>query len=311
MKFKGTAPHQVKTIFEQSGMLQFGQSRHVAKQAAKTNGARDPNDYAYYTAIYSHATHRAYFKTCTELLRYATTVHGIKKANQLTSEHIRDFLLSKSGVKLATFRRYSAALTKFDAALSRLLDRPPRWRDTLKQFREAAPVALESEQPARAYRNPAALVGQIDAGMKLVAELQWKGGLRVMEACRIRPEQLKGITTDNEGRSFGLLEIRGKGGKVRTVSVTTELYDNLQKRMGNGILTINPAQYRERLRQAAHQSGQQYTEHGTHGLRWCYAQERMEELIRGGIAYEVALTQVSKLMGHERASITCRYLRRG
>ena len=311
MKFKGTAKYQVKTIFDMSGMLQFGQSKHEAKKVAKADGALGPTAYAQMTGIHSHNTYRAYFKTCTEFLQYAADVHGIKKANQLTQEHVHAFLLSKTRVKLATFRRYSAALTKFDAALSKLLDRQPRWNEVLKQFRESAPVALDGEQPARAYRNPSALVGQIDAGMKLAAELQWKGGLRVSEACTIRPNQLKGISNSHTGKQVGLLEIKGKGGKVRIVPIPVEIYTNLQNRLEHGPVMINPAVYRSHLRQAAHQTGQEYAGHGTHGLRWCYAQERMDDLIRENVAYEVALTSVSKLMGHERASITLLYLRKG
>ena len=122
---------------------------------------------------------------------------------------------------------------------------------------------------------------------------------------------MKGTTTDSDGKMFGLLEIRGKGGKIRAVPVTTDIYKKLQKRLELEPMSIAPAQYRLKLRQAAHLSGQQYTEHGTHGLRWCFAQESMNRLIAAGMSYEVALTTVSRNMGHERASITTHYLRRG
>jgi len=311
MKFKGTAKYQVRTIFEKSGMLMFGQSKHESKKAAKSDGAHGPTEYAHMTGIHSHNTYRAYFKTCAEFLQFAADVHGVKRANQLTQEHVRSFLLCKTNVKLATFRRYSAALTKFDAALSKLLDRPPQWTDILKEFRASAPVALDGEQPARAYRNPLALVGQLNAEMRLVAELQWKAGLRVSEACTIKPHQMKGISSDRVRTPVGLLEIKGKGGKVRIVPIPVEIYTSLQGRVAQEAFSINPAVYRSRLRQAAHQTGQEYFAHGTHGLRWNYAQDRMDDLIKENVAYEVALTTVSKLMGHERGSITCLYLRKG
>jgi integrase len=245
-------------------------------------------------------------------MQYVSDVHGIKKADRLTSEHVRDFLLSKTGVKLATFRRYCAALTKFDSALSKLLDRQPQWNGILKDFRESAPVALESEQPARAYRQPLSLVAQIDdERMRLIAELQWQCGLRVSEACNIKSHQMKGITIDNTEKQTGMIEIKGKGGKVRQVPVSIEIYTNLQNRLDHGPWAVDPAAYRVSLRQAAHRSGQEYARHGTHGLRWNYAQSLMDNLIRENVAYEVALTQISKLLGHERAGITCLYLRKG
>lgn len=132
-----------------------------------------------------------------------------------------------------------------------------------------------------------------------------------MVACTIKPHQLKGVISDNAGQQFGLLEIKGKGGKVRQVPLPITTYTALQNRLHDEPLLIDPAAYRTSLRQAAHATGQEYSGHGTHGLRWCYAQERMDELIRHNVAYEVALTRVSKLMGHERASITRRYLRKG
>jgi len=202
-------------------------------------------------------------------------------------------------------------LTKFDAALSKLLNRSPQWTDTLKEFRASAPVALDGEQPARAYRNPSALAGQLGTEMRLVAELQWKAGLRVSEACTIKPHQMKGISSDRAGTPAGILEIKGKGGKVRIVPIRVEIYTSLQNRLEHGAMMINPAAYRACLRQAAHQTGQEYSAHGTHGLRWNYAQDQMDDLIKENVAYEVALTTVSKLMGHERASITSLYLRKG
>lgn len=311
MKFKGTPKYQVKSIFELSGILQFGQSKHNAKATAKTRGAKGPTEYAQITGVFSHNTYRAYFKTCVELMQYASEVHGIKKANQLTDEHVRAFLLGKSAVKLASFRRYTAALTKFDAALSNLLVRPPQWSTLLKEFREAAPVILDGEQPARAYRDPAGLVQRLDGDMRLIAELQWKAGLRVSEACQIKSHQLKGTTRDYKGRTVGILEIKGKGGKVRLTNMPLTTYNALRFRTAHGSLRVDPSNYRVHLRQAAYQSGQQYVGRGTHGIRWCYAQERMDELINNGMAYEVALTTVSKLMGHERASITLHYMREG
>ncbi len=313
MKFKGTPKYQTKMIFEMSGMLQFGQSKHAAKKAARTGGARNPTQYAQATGIYSFSTYRAYFKTCTELLQYAADIHGIKRADRLTDEIVNAFLLTKSDVKLASFRRYCAALTKLDAALSRLIDRPPQWNGVLQDFRASAPVALDCEQPARAYREPHALVAQLDTGSdaRLVAELQWRAGLRVSEACTIKSGQMKGTTTDNTGKMFGLLEIKGKGGKVRTVPVTIAVYERMLKRLECEPMLITPTLYRSQLRQAAHRSDQQYTEHGTHGLRWNYAQEQMNDLVGKNIVYEVALTMVSKLMGHDRAGITSHYLRKG
>ncbi|RCS56703.1 site-specific integrase, partial [Brachybacterium sp. JB7] len=48
---------------------------------------------------------------------------------------------------------------------------------------------------------------------------------------------------------------------------------------------------------------------GAHGVRHSYAQERMGELQRSGLAYRDALETVSQEMGHFRPAITEVYLR--
>jgi len=65
--------------------------------------------------------------------------------------------------------------------------------------------------------------------------------------------------------------------------------------------------YRKDLQRAANLTGQKY--HGSHGLRWNFAQERFHNLMENGYTYEQALAQVSKERGHERADITKHYLR--
>jgi hypothetical protein len=66
--------------------------------------------------------------------------------------------------------------------------------------------------------------------------------------------------------------------------------------------------YREAIKEAAEKTEQDYT--GSHGLRWNFAVERMEELQGTGMTYEERLQEVSWEMGHERADITLHYLSR-
>ena len=65
--------------------------------------------------------------------------------------------------------------------------------------------------------------------------------------------------------------------------------------------------YREALKKAALESSQDYT--GSHGLRWNFARDRMEELSeKTDMTYEEKLQEISWEMGHERADITVHYL---
>jgi hypothetical protein len=74
-------------------------------------------------------------------------------------------------------------------------------------------------------------------------------------------------------------------------------------------MNFNKSAYREALKEAAFESNQDY--HGSHGLRWNYAQERMDELLKAtSMTYVEGLQAVAWEMGHERADISEHYLRR-
>ncbi|MGH8606566.1 MAG: hypothetical protein ACREX9_03810 [Gammaproteobacteria bacterium] len=49
--------------------------------------------------------------------------------------------------------------------------------------------------------------------------------------------------------------------------------------------------------------------HGIHGLRHTFAQQRVDELTRSGIAWSIALERTSQLMGHYRTQEVLTYLR--
>lgn len=75
-----------------------------------------------------------------------------------------------------------------------------------------------------------------------------------------------------------------------------------------GKFVVDGDRYRGDLRKAAEQSFQKY--HGSHGLRWSFAQARFQEVQRDeGLTYEQTLVLVSAEMGHNRGDITEHYSR--
>lgn len=294
-------------------MLQFGASRHDAKEAARAAGAKGKTEYAMATGIHSHATHRKYFSHATAFLKWARTTHGIQRPDMLTAAHVEEYLTKKSYLSLPSYRQLTAALNKVDAALGKCHDRPPQWTETLASFRSAAQVVCRDDPPARAYDKPGELVNRLDGDMRLVAELQWRSGLRVSEATLIRADQLHGTYTDHTGRVVGKLHLskeRTKGGKERDVPVPVDLYERLSARLYDRPLHIADIdEYRKDLRAAALATGQDPTGKCTHGLRWNYAQERREELLLC-LTDEQSQKIVSQELGHERLRITLHYQRR-
>jgi len=79
--------------------------------------------------------------------------------------------MTKPGCRKATFDTYTSALGKLDAALSKACDRPPQWKELLREMRLAAAVILNGEQPARAYSRPQELIEKLSGKYRLVAEL--------------------------------------------------------------------------------------------------------------------------------------------
>jgi len=98
--------------------------------------------------------------------------------------------------------------------------------------------------------------------------------------------------------------------KEREIAVSIDTYKNIEEMlMEKENMQFDKDDYREALKEAALLSDQDYT--GSHGLRWNFAEERMEELQEHtNMTYEERLQEVSWEMGHERADITEHYLRR-
>jgi integrase len=196
-------------------------------------------------------------------------------------------------------------VNKFENALNAYADkrgsgRQYNFRETTHQVKVEQGKTLVHADPHRAYTSPKAVVGELDrADHRLAASLQLHGGARISEINLIKPSQLKG-----DGR----VEVKGKGGKVRELSLPEKIYSNLKDHMEkNGNFRIDKDEYGRDLRAAALSAGQAAT--GSHGLRWNFAQARMATLQREGKVYEQALAQVSCEMGHERPDITEHYLR--
>lgn len=94
-------------------------------------------------------------------------------------------------------------------------------------------------------------------------------------------------------------------------NISPETYSALERVVNvHGCFEVSQQEVREALKAAAEATGQQYGGHGAHGLRWCFASERMQELQEHGMSRDQALAETSSEMGHNRASITEHYLHR-
>ena len=313
---RGSIVGQIQALYRLSGISQIGHSKHRAKELARSSGAKTWHEIGKRLGIYSYSTADAYRDVWKQVLSFAKREFDVKDIEKLNTEIIHSFLHSKieQGVSKRTFQQYAAAIEKLEVALnmySEKFNRGNTYDFNLSSVRAyAKEVYAGEETPSRAYESPAELIGALKEPVhQLVASIQYEGGARLDEVRTIREWSFKGIRTDRlTGEKRGYIEVKGKGGKVREIGVSPDTYNTAKEWVKNfDRIGFDERAYRKDLREAANLTGQEY--HGSHGLRWNFAQERFHNLMEKGYTYEQALAEVSKELGHERADITKHYLR--
>ena len=313
---RGNVNFQVQQLYKT--VESIGESKHEAKAEARENGAVGAAEIAKEIGIYSYSTADAYRDVWRAVGEFAKAEYGIKDMERITGEVAVAYLNSKieEGVARATFGQYAAAVEKMETALNRFASQNETgntYKFGLDDVRQVAALELgERNHEARAYADPAKLCSNIeDKQHSLAAQIQHESGGRVKEVSQIKESQLKGLQADRiTGELKGKIEVDGKGGKVRELQVSPAAYATLKAAIAanGGVFKIADYKaYVAALEKSAGKTGQDYN--GSHGLRWNFAQERMQELQGHGLTYEQALQQVSHEMGHERSDITEHYLK--
>jgi len=152
----------------------------------------------------------------------------------------------------------------------------------------------------RAYANLEAIKVHMHGIHALSFQLQKDYGLRATAATNIKPEQLK---------PGNKLELVKEGGKRQTIKIDPLLHKQLRALTSQGKgLYVPYDQYLKSFKEAVKLSGQKYT--GTHGLRYSYAQDKMNNLRAQGFSGKKAKRMVASDLGlgHKRLDITDHYL---
>ena len=308
---RGSIVYQVQQIFLKSGINKIGESKHQAKESARADGARTWHEVGKKLGIHSYATADAYREIWRSLLKETRSTFKIKDIEKLSKEHVQNFLMVKSSsVAMATFRQYAAACEKLETALNMYA----RQQGTAREYNFSIGSMrknvsnLRRFEGTRVYDNPRTLISSIDNNVyRLAASIQYEGGARIKETGLINSNQLRGLI-NNRGKIY--IDKRGaKGGKPRDIYVSKDSYKQLCEFISKkGVFDIGSKdKYRQALKMAAKKTKQKYN--GSHGLRWNFAQKRMDHhMNHGGLPYEASLVAVSDEMGHVRGDITEHYL---
>ena len=134
--------------------------------------------------------------------------------------------------------------------------------------------------------------------------LRWQldCGLRISEAIRLRPDRVD--------FDAGTIEVKGKGGKKRVIKVSDRMLLDRLPRSGtfpllNGNATSWTRQIEKLVAAACAELDIQCL--GTHGFRASAAQRTLDDLLESGVDERSARKQVSRLLGHNRTSVTRSY----
>lgn len=306
---KGSIVHQVQTLFKESGINRIGTSKHADKEVFRNSSDNKAtwHDIGQNTGIYSYSTADDYREIWITACKYAKEHFGLKDIECITGEQLQAFLMSKieEEVRHATFMQYASALEKLAVALNMYAEVHETgiiydFCDDLDIARKIAHSRLQRFDGVRSYDDPEKLIQKLDNPLyRLIASIQYIGGARIDEVYGIIPDSLK---------SDYRVSVKGKGGKIRDIEILPEDYRRLSELLEKqGNLKFDKGKYIYHLKKASEETEQQYN--ASHGLRWNFAQNRMQELQKAGKVREQGLSLVSKEMGHERADITEHYLK--
>ena len=334
---RGSVDYQITRIFNESGIFRPGTSRHKEKDAARKELAGEglpasSEALADATGLHSYTYARDCKDTWHRLGHFAKEALAVKDMTLLHGGHVEQYLLRRiqDDISYGSWKKEAAHIGKLENALREWTARKSDAEFASPGIRLAAldPElrVLAREQLQRGgktfghFDNPEAVIMRLESDLQcafaLVAGIQFEGGARCREACRITEDQLLGVEPDRfTGRLKGTIHLTDtKGGKPRSIQVGRELYARLETAVHKhkGVLHVSMGSYAKAVRSAARSVGESLG--GTHAFRYCFARKRYKELTMPSpagayLSHEAAIQQISWEMGHERATITMLYLR--
>jgi integrase len=179
-------------------------------------------------------------------------------------------------------------------------------------------VTPELREHVRRYRDDGNLRAprfgyQLEDCPQIIAYLQESGSQFALPAeillrCGLRISELAGLQGKDLDLENQVLQIRGKGGRQRTIDIPADLAEKMDTSK-QYLFTPSRAWksdlYRA-VREATRALGIKVS--GLHRLRANYAQNEYHELRKQGLSDQEARQQVSQLLGHNRVSVTRSYV---
>ena len=306
---RGSVNSQLGYIWRQIDGI--GESKAVARSSSdlrSVDGARPVSE-----KVHSYEYKDEIFKTGRQLGTFARERFGIKDFERIDGSVLEAFFEQKiaDGVSRSTLENYISHVAKIEVGLRKIAESHGKeyrafGREDLAGVKELVRSMEKNGHVDRSYRDPGAVVSNLEGAHYVVGRLQLEHGLRVSEATHIKADQLMG----------NALRFKGKGGYEQIKELSPDLANLIKEHMKDGVFKVDQNAYREALRESSRIEGETYS--GSHGLRYNYAQrtyvERLENNLQNGMdhdaAHREALRHTSESMGHHREEITNHYLGR-
>lgn len=234
-----------------------------------------------------------------QYINYVKENYSGKVAGNINAESAKSFLEAKAQeVSGGTLNTYSSLMNKVADNLNKdsigSLNRSDiqNIKQELKEH-----IELKSEHINRAYDNAHAIVEEMkNTTMSISAQLQYEAGLRADDAIN------SSKWTINQDNTLTIHDSKG-GITYNTRELSNETIEKVREAI-NSNYKANYTEYREALKEAVEATNQNYN--GTHGLRYNFAQERLQEL-QSNHTYNEAKGITSLELGHSRLDITTHY----
>ncbi|RLA78419.1 MAG: hypothetical protein DRG78_15175 [Epsilonproteobacteria bacterium] len=271
-----------------------------------------------YKCVTSYSTMQSYRRIWNNFGKYLREVWNIKNFEKIEAKHIKDYLEAKilDGSSKQYIEKINAAFSKLEIALQRFNTKNSKTKITysfetkniiVSQYKKDGTLA--SNYHNRAYDFPERLIESFENSLhKLAASIQLEGGARFKGVRRIKMNQLKGYKLDKvTGKIVGVIETKEKGGRVGEIMIGINTYIILEAIIKQaGEFNIDYEQYAADFRKVCTINNIEC--HGSHGMRWNFAKNRLVEYQDSGYSYDQALLSVSKNLKHNRKIIAETYL---
>ena len=306
MRLQSTV-YQVQEVMQM--VNQIGESKHSAKEEFKSNynGSQQIDkfmaSFAKESGIYSIQTFKDYLTINVDLAKFAKENFNTKDIQNLTAEHVKAYLQEKvkTGLAKSSIQKYSAALEKFETALSIKYGKEFNF-DVKNALSDSQKGSLKISERAgyHPYENTKAIVDNISKNPnipdshKLAIRITQETGLRLHKAI---------VSAGIKSNLDGSISTISKGGRVKELNLSESLKNELRTYLnGKTVFKLDDKNYKQilsELKTAAKNTGQDYQ--ALHGFRHSFFLDKSNDLQLAGMSLKESWDLVSKTdMDHNR-----------